>query len=147
MLRRNFLKLTGLGAVMVAAPTAGFASISIKDAAVGAIINEFDYLVLDRKGVEDFVNDFLPYYYWNGQLKHSLVIRTLYVLKCKSDRAVSVFNTTLLRTLAETYLLSTDFFTNNMDETKVIKYTGIYSPYSKPCANPFSFIHYPGQVT
>ncbi|MCC9165619.1 hypothetical protein [Pontibacter harenae] len=147
MLRRKFLKLSGLGALVVAAPTAGFASISLKDATVGSIINEFDYLQLDKKGVEQFVDDFLAYNFWNGSFKHTLVMRAIYTTKTKSDRSVSLFKTNMLKTLADTYLLSTDFFSNNMDENKPLKYMGLYSPHLKPCANPFSFIHYPAVVS
>lgn len=146
MLRRNFLQLTGLGALMVAVPGTGLASISMKEAAVGAILHEFNYLLLDKKGVEDFVDDFLPFYYWEGRLKNDMVIKTLYVLRIKSDRAASMFKSTMFRAMAETYLLSTDFFINNMDESKPLKYTGLYSPHLKPCANPFSFIHYPPEA-
>lgn len=147
MLRRSFLQLTGLGALLLAAPGTGYASISMKEAAVGALLHEFDYLVLDRKGVEDFVEDFLPFYYWEGRVKNAMVIKTLYVFKIKSDRAVSLFNSSMFRLMAETYLLSTDFFSNNMDESKPLKYVSLYSPHLKPCANPFSFIHYPAEVS
>jgi hypothetical protein len=45
--------------------------------------------------------------------------------------------------LLTAYLLSTDFFTNKMDESKTIKYVGLYNPYTRPCAHPFSNNVYP----
>ena len=35
------------------------------------------------------------------------------------------------------FLLSTDFFVNNMDESKQITYLNFYNPYKRPCSNPF----------
>jgi hypothetical protein len=37
-----------------------------------------------------------------------------------------------------TFLLSTDFFLNNMNENRSIKYIGLYHPYKQACSNPFS---------
>ena len=42
----------------------------------------------------------------------------------------------------EKFLLSTDFFTNKMDESKEIQFIGLYQPYQKPCFNPFSNLYY-----
>ncbi|GAB3528950.1 hypothetical protein GCM10027443_07520 [Pontibacter brevis] len=119
----------------------------MREAAIGALLHEFNYLKLDQKGVEDFVDDFLPFYYWEGRLKNAMVIKTLYAFNIKADSAVSLFNSGMFRLMAETYLLSTDFFSNNMDESRTLKYVGLYSPHLKPCANPFSFIHYPPEVS
>ena len=42
-----------------------------------------------------------------------------------------------------TFLLSTDFFTNKMDEKKPVVYSGrIWGPYSMSCMNPFSALFY-----
>lgn len=41
------------------------------------------------------------------------------------------------------FLLSTDFFMNQMDSSKEIKYIGLYSPYKRACSNPFSNLYYP----
>ncbi len=40
------------------------------------------------------------------------------------------------------FLLATDFFVNKMDETREIKYIGLYDPYLRPCQNPFSNLNY-----
>ncbi len=36
------------------------------------------------------------------------------------------------------FLLSTDFVQQDVDESKRIHYVAIYSPYDKPCNNPFT---------
>ena len=36
------------------------------------------------------------------------------------------------------YLLSTDFFAHNADETRRIRYVGLYNPPFSPCVNPFA---------
>ncbi len=42
------------------------------------------------------------------------------------------------------FLLSTDFFLNDMDEDREIEYIGFYDPYLRPCSNPFSNLFYSG---
>ena len=41
-----------------------------------------------------------------------------------------------------TFLLSTDFFYTGMDETKPVRYKGLYQPYNNACSNPFSSLYY-----
>ncbi|MFT3948645.1 MAG: hypothetical protein QM763_16905 [Agriterribacter sp.] len=45
--------------------------------------------------------------------------------------------------IVATFLLSTDFFINKMDESKPVHFTMLYNPYLTPCLNPFSDIFYP----
>lgn len=40
------------------------------------------------------------------------------------------------------FLLATDFFVNKMNVNREIKYVALYDPYSRPCQNPFTNIHY-----
>lgn len=41
-----------------------------------------------------------------------------------------------------TFLLSTDFFYNGMDENKSVAYRNLYHPYKNACSNPFSSLYY-----
>ncbi len=41
------------------------------------------------------------------------------------------------------FLLSTDYFMNQMDNTKPLSYIGLYNPYKRACSNPFSNLYYP----
>ena len=133
MNRRFFLKLTGAGAALVALPAMGIAYISYNKAATGFILNELDYLKLEVSGVEQFVQD-----YAKGKSDNYLLkIRGLYMLDSSASKSK------LVEELVKDYLLSTDFFRNRMDESKTIKYTGLYDPYKSPCANPFSAVYYP----
>lgn len=42
-----------------------------------------------------------------------------------------------------TFLLSTDFFVNKMDESKTLTYISFFDPYRRSCGNPFSNLYYP----
>jgi hypothetical protein len=44
--------------------------------------------------------------------------------------------------IMEDFLMSTDFVVNGMDETKEIKYLGLFNPYIRYCFNPFSSSFY-----
>lgn len=134
MQRRKFLQLTGLGAAALALPGVGYSAISTEEAIAGILKNEFDYLKLDEKGVEQFVADFFKF---RGQGKYvHIKARTLYLLKVKSP------DSSLVDRLAREYILSTDFFINKMDESKTVKYIGLYDPHKRPCANPFTYNYY-----
>jgi len=149
MRRRKFLQLTALGTVVLAVPSAVFATMSLKDAAVGFLINEYDYLSLDKKGVESFVDDFFAFdSYWNTSLKYNMVVKTSYATTLKSKHAARFLkDDDMLKKLAESYLLSSDYFINKMNDSKPVKYVALYNPHLRPCANPFSFIHYPAEVS
>jgi hypothetical protein len=140
MQRRKFLTLLGLGATTaVVVPTVGFASVSAKEAAVNIIMREFSYLVLDKQGVEKFVDNYLESDTFTPHL--DVKLKSYYRLGIRSNRS-SVINR-----ITNKYLLSTDFFINNMDEDKEVKYLGFYNPHRSPCANPFSNLyHHPKDV-
>lgn len=133
MNRRFFLKLTGAGAAMVVLPGMGFVYTSYQRAAKGLILDELDYLTLDVAGVEQFVQDYAT----NKHDNYLLKIRGLYMLRTSARKSKVV------EELVQDYLLSTDFFRNRMDESKPLKYIGLYNPYKTPCANPFSAVYYP----
>lgn len=127
--------MTGLATALLAFPSLGYASVSLNEAAVGLILNEFDYLNLDQSGVEKFVEDYFrdkP-----ESLSSQMKIKSYYFLRLKSDRSRFVSE------LARKYLLSTDFFRNGMDERKLVSFVGVYNPYVSPCSSPFSYLYYP----
>jgi hypothetical protein len=136
MQRRKFLTLLGFGVTSaVVLPTVGFASVTAKEAAVHIIMGEFSYLALEKQGVEQFVDDYLAYDTFTPRL--DLKLKSYHLLGIKSNRS-SVINS-----ITNKYLLSTDFFMNKMNESKAVKYLGFYNPHKSPCANPFSYIYYP----
>ncbi len=129
--------LAGAGTALVVIPSLSYMAISYEKAAKGLILNELDYLKLDEKGVNQFVRDYTKDQSANYQIK----IRSLYLIQAKADQYKVVDD------LVKDYLLSTDFFRNKMNESKIVKYQGLYDPYKTPCANPFSFIYYPTQLS
>jgi hypothetical protein len=136
MKRRNFLKLTGLAAAGTAAlPSMGLASVSTEDAMARLIRNEFHYLKLDEAGLNQFVANYLDRHYHSTVSK--IKLRSYYFLNFSSTQSQ------LVNQLTRRYILSTDFFSNKMDESKPVQYMGLYNAYKTPCANPFSAIFYP----
>ena len=144
MRRRKFLQLAGLGSAALAVPTAGIAATSIEDAVAGLILNEFSFLKIDREGLNQFVADYhranTDYHQAMGARKQfflNIKTKVYYFLRVTSDQSE------LVRAYTTMYLLSTDFFQNRMDESKEVKYLGLYNPRKMPCANPFSSVYYP----
>lgn len=136
MKRRKFLLLIGVGAAGVAIPaSAYFLSSSVKEYAVLLIKRELDYLKLEEGSVEKYVNDYFQYP--NNNLIEKLKWKTVYYLNIRPDKSDSFFE------LLKYYLLSSDFFINKADESKIVRYLGLYSPYKSPVPNPYSFVLYP----
>jgi hypothetical protein len=136
MKRRRFLLLIGVGAGGIAIPaSAYFLSSTVKEYAVLLIKREFHYLKLEEGSVEKYVNDYFQYP--SNNLMEKLKWKAMYYLNIRPDKANSYFE------LLKYYLLSSDFFINKADETKIVKYLGLYSPYKSPVPNPFSFVLYP----
>lgn len=136
MRRRKFLQIAGLGAAAVAVPSISVYSASLEEATAGIILNQFGYLKINREGLAQFVTD---YYKANGSTSLTMQLKTkfYYFFNVDPDRSK------LVKDLATSYLLSTDFFQNRMDESKEVKYLGWRDPHKAPCANPFSFLYYP----
>lgn len=137
MKRREFLAMTGMGAALVAIPGVGFITTTVEEATASIILREYHYLKLDRKGVEMFVEDYLKKYR-NTTLE--IKLKTFHLLALGSDQA------NFAKNLAHSYLYSTDFFINKMDESKPVFYIGSYDPYLSPCANPFANHQYPSDM-
>lgn len=77
-----------------------------------AITRHYDYLRLDPDGVERFVRDYAD---WRS-----------------ADGSAESIEDVLSR-----FLLSTDFFLHDADESRPIRYLRLYDPYLSPCNNPF----------
>ncbi|MNK02965.1 hypothetical protein D3C87_207960 [compost metagenome] len=126
----------GVGIAGVAIPaSAYFLSSTVKEYAVLLIKREFDYLKLEEGSVEKYVNDYFQYP--SNNLMEKLKWKAVYYLNISPDKADSFFE------LLKYYLLSSDFFINKTDETKIVRYLGLYSPYKSPVPNPYSFVLYP----
>ncbi len=126
----------GVGTGSVAIPASlYFIAPAINEHAVLLIKHELHYLRLEEGSVEKYIAD----YFKNAQndLISKLKWKAMYYMRIKPEQSVTFFE------LVKYYLLSTDFFINRADESKEVKYLGLYSPYKSPVPNPFSFVLYP----
>lgn len=135
MKRRRFLTFAGIGSAILLIPSIALLSTSVSKATVEIIIKELDYLKLDKTGVEKYVEDYYKLVHLNyfSQMKWKF----FYFLKIDAENSNSI------KDVVSYYLLSTDFFYNNMDESRVVNYLGFYNPYKTPCGRPFSYVFYP----
>ncbi|MFC4210491.1 hypothetical protein ACFOWA_04825 [Pedobacter lithocola] len=136
MERRSFLLLSGVLVGMVAIPPSlYFVSPSIKKYAARLIEKELSYLKLDKEGLNNYIND----YFTSGanNIMANVKWKVLYYGRSNSNNSNNVND------LLRYYLLSTDFFLNQMNVEKTVKYLGIFDPYKSPIANPFSYILLP----
>ena len=78
------------------------------------ITRHFPYLKLDREGVGRFLADF----------------EAAYGAKRLANAGESK--------LAKQYLLSTDFFLHDADESRTVRYVALVDPYVTPCYNPLA---------
>jgi hypothetical protein len=132
MERRQFIRLAGVGTGMFVIPPAlYFLAPGVKEYAVTLIKKELYYLKLAPGSVEEYVKD-----YFNvrkNDMVSNLKWKVTYYLQLDykhSERS---------KDLIKYYLMSTDFFIHKADENK----TGLYSPYTSPVPNPYSFVIYP----
>ena len=128
MKRRKFLIVAGAGALITAVASGKFLMTSFEDSADTLIKRELGFLKLNDAGVKAFAADYAKAK--DGFYK--LTVKGYSFLGIDSAQSGKVHQ------LISSYLLSTDFFANNMDESRVVKYVGLYDPYLRPCAHPFS---------
>jgi len=134
MNRRKFLTISGVSVAAIAIPIVGLSTKSLHEAVSGIIYNEYHYLKLDQEGVDLYVKEYLN----NNKdgLSYQMKVMAFDLFNVEPE------NSTIVAHIVQNYLLSTDFFLNKMDETKVVHYIGAYDPYHTPCANPFTNTYY-----
>lgn len=128
MKRRKFLIAAGAGTLLAALATGKFLTTSFEDSAETLIRRELGFLKLDDAGIKAFAADY-------ANAKDRLYKMTV---KGYSFLGIDSHQSGKIHELVSSYLLSTDFFANRMDELRVIKYMGLYDPYLRPCAHPFT---------
>ena len=132
MRRRKFLAITSLAGLVAGITSLKFITTSFDKAAVDIIRDELHYPKLDEQGLLKFVSDFSQ----NKNGRYRFTIRGYSLLGISSSQSGKV------NQLVTAYMLSSDFFKNGMDESRVVKYLALYDPYLRPCAHPFSHIYY-----
>ena len=136
MKRRKFLLMTGVGTGLLILPPALYlASPSVRKYAAGLIFKELNYLKLNEEGVHQYVADYFGAS--SSNMMTNLYWKAFYYLGLSPDSSNQVFE------MVKYYLLSSDFFINKTDESKIVNYLGFYSPYRSPIPNPYSFVLYP----
>ena len=133
MKRRKFLTIAGVGAFITALASGKFLTTSFEESAVRIIRHELDFLKLDEEGLNTFIRDYSAL----KDRNYKLIVKSYGLLGIGSQRSGKIHQ------MLTTYLLSTDFFVNKMDQSRVIKYVGIYDPYIRPCTHPFTNPRYP----
>ena len=133
MKRRKFLTIAGVGALVTAVASGKFFTTSFEDAAENIIRRELNFLKLDDAGLKAFIKDLSAL----KDRNYKLILKSYGLLGIGSKRSGKVHQ------MVSTYLLSTDFFSNKMDESRIIKYVGVFDPYLRPCAHPFTSPEYP----
>jgi hypothetical protein len=132
MKRRKFLAIAGVGGVLAALASFKFITLPFESVAKRIIISELDYLKLDEEGLDKFVADYTKL----KDRNYKLTMKGYSLFGINSAKSGKVHQ------LVSAYLLSTDFFQNKMDQTRTVKYVGLYDPYTRPCSHPFSHAHY-----
>jgi len=138
MIKRRYLLLAGIAGL---ASLAGirFARSSDESAIMTVLRKRLDYLRLDEGGLVAYARDLAATHrIASSRLRWVEMVGPLYKnfdslgrnsiahsLRHGEERIVS------------TYLLSSDFFINGQDESRVVRYLGFYDPL-KACGNPFA---------
>lgn len=143
MKRRKFISIAAVGSAVIAIPSIGLSSNAFFKQAVTSIIHrELGYLKLDEQGVKKFVNDFADQTNAgsiSSSQKMKMKVGTEYLFPGSVD-------TTLVKDrIITSFLLSSDFFINKMNEKRTVQYIGLFDSSKKPCTNPFSHLYYPQQ--
>lgn len=133
MKRRKFIAIAGVGSLLAGL---GVVGLTFQNAIERRIQNELSFLKLDKEGVTRFVADYT----------RSMSSKSRLTLKGYSFLGLNAQKSQKINNLINAYLLSTDFFTNKMDESRTVKYVGLYDPYFRPCAHPFGSSQYPADI-
>lgn len=128
-------------AAAAAVPPAALNVHSVMSSTIQSIVKrELNYLKIDPKGLAQFSDDYIRFieqFSMLGEQKFRLNIAGEYMFNKNAQ------NSTVVEGIVKRFLLSTDFFTNRMDESKLVKYQGLHDKNKAACFNPFSHMYYP----
>jgi hypothetical protein len=139
MKRRTFV-LSGLAAAAAAFAAWEFARAGNESAIEMVVRKRLDYLTLDPDGVRRFAHDIAALHVIS-RLRTGLLlgigpIYTRFSLSSGNNAAAHTLRHGEDR-IVSCYLISSDFFINGADESRVVKYLGMLDPLHA-CGNPFA---------
>lgn len=142
--RRTFILLTLTSSLSLYMSGWWFFKVRNNDASdiIATIVSKkLDYLQLDPTGLQQFAEDFsknqinkelAQQLSWKGMFNPLFKLTDL----LDSVAAIDVYG----EIFAQLFLLSSDFFWQGSDETRIVKYVSLYNPYTRPCSNPFAIL-------
>lgn len=141
MERRKFLKIGGIAAAAAGVPTTALNVNRVMSSIVKSIIKrELHYLRIDPKGLERFSDDYV-----NFLNKFPLLSNQKFRMNIAGNYMIynHAQNSTTIKGIVNRFLFSSDFFINQMDESKTVNYLGMQGLSKAVCFNPFSHLYYP----
>lgn len=146
MERRNFLKLIGAGSVLAGLGYIGINSFSnsIKE----ILLADTAGLGIPEEVTERFIADARKEKFWQQfdlKKKGFIISHTWLAHSWKASEYLpyKLKYTQYRSKIVGTFLLSTNYFTNHMQDEQPVQYVSFYNPYKNACASPFSNFYYP----
>jgi len=135
-------KLIGAGIIVAAAGFAGwrFKRSTVEEAVIIIIKGRLDYLKLEETGIRTFARELAERNAINpGKLRATSALGSLYMSLSRSTTHTFLGKALLHgeERVTTLYLLSSDFFRNGADVSKVVNYVRYYDP-TFACGNPFA---------
>ena len=144
MKRRNFIGLVTLGTAGVLTGSYIFLE-NFEKFARKIIVKDTASLKVDPVEIDKFMaaaakknvwNELFPFHHKQLLKWHYYINNGMFTLPYRAN-----YND-YRNKIVMTFLLSTNFFMNKMDESKEVHFTDLYDPYQILCSNPFSNIFY-----
>jgi len=126
--------VAGIGGIIGAIASVKFSFTTFEDSVVNTIKRELSFLDIKEEDVYSFAKDYAA----GRNRTYKLIVKGYGML------GIGVNQSGKIHQMVSTFLLSSDFFQNHMDEKRPIRYVGLYDPYRRPCAHPFSSLQNKG---
>jgi hypothetical protein len=142
MITRRRVLLGGLAVVVVAGVgVIGIGPRAAESHIVTVVRRKLSFLKLDEKGLQAFAKDQVSALLakrptWNRLKYHylSMFAKQFTRYNRSNDKRTRIQR--MEDNFASTYLLSSDFFLNGADESRIVQYVNFYDPL-RACGNPF----------
>lgn len=142
MINRRRILLGSLGIAAVAGLGVWGTDIITESEIAAAVRRRLGFLRFDEAGLHSFAKDQISvllakrpsWYRWKYHI-HSLIYKPIARWGISSDTRSR--RERLEDYIATIYLLSSDFFVNGADETRIIQYVNLFDP-MRACDNPFA---------